>query len=259
MPRRSAKQSYLKSLLTFFCLGILFLTWQSLLGQDAQQTVRIKIHKEMHGESVSIDTTFFANPDQPTERIIQQIDPDSRIEWMTEEEGKEKMVFIHKSRNLSEEGFEEVFETVEGEANEMLQELEITVHRLLDGEEADIQIQVVNGRCRIVDCLREELEQLSETVKKAEMLDGELAVEELSFFPNPNDGKFRLRIVSAQEAPLELVIRDMMGKTVYREIQSAFSGQYDSKINLSHEAAGVYFLTITIQARSLTKKIVIDK
>lgn len=146
-----------------------------------------------------------------------------------------------------------------GELGEVMKEVMVHVDKTDEGDkEESIQIKVVTRHCRIEDCGREDLEKLLRTGKKREVLDSGLAVEELSFYPNPNDGKFRLQFSSPQEGQLDVAVRDLMGKSIYTEVQSNFSGRYDNMINLSETPAGVYFLTIMHKDQALTKKIVIE-
>lgn len=56
MSQSSAKQSIIKSLLAFFCLGILFLTWESLLAQDVNKQTGNRHESIIHHEAMLIDS-----------------------------------------------------------------------------------------------------------------------------------------------------------------------------------------------------------
>lgn len=177
-----------------------------------------------------------------------------------EQKGK-RIMFIEDAENMTEEDVANLLKQYEdGELGEVMKEVMVNVEKNMDGETGEtIQIKVVTRHCRIEDCGREDLAKLLRTGKKREVFDSGLAVEDLSFYPNPNDGKFRLQFSSPQEGQLDVAVRDLMGKTIYTEVQSSFSGSYDNMINLSETAAGVYFLTIMHKNQALTKKIVIEQ
>ena len=277
MPLPARIRKFMKPLLAFLSLGVLLLTWQSLLAQEAKKEVRLKIEKNINGETVVVDTVFEVGEGENVHHLLKEIDPDSDNSWVeegtenhevkvivkteggtwTNEEGTHinldgegEMIFIHKdgekieverngsvqdgegkeiifiqkSDEMSEEERAELREKFEGgELGEIMKEVEVKVERLMDGAEGEeIQIHVVTRHCRIEDCGQADLEQLLKTGKKREAFESGLAVEGLNFFPNPNDGKFRLSFDSAKEGQMEVTVRDLMGKTIYKEVQTGF-------------------------------------
>ena len=313
MSRYTRICKLLKPFLTFLSIGVLVLTWQSLLAQETKKEVRLKIEKIIHGETVLVDTVFEVGEGEEVHQLLKEVDPGTDMSWFgegkdgeevkvvvksgagtwtTDEgvtidlEGKGEMIFIHKdgekveverngsiqdgegkeiifiqkSDEMSEEEQAELMRKFEeGDLGEIMQEVEVKVDRLMDaGEGEEIQIHVVTRQCRVEDCGQADLEELLKTGKKREAFESGLVVDDLNFFPNPNDGKFRLNFNSPKEGQLELTVRDLVGKTVFKKIQSGFSGSYDQLINLADAAAGVYFLTISHADQALTKKIIIE-
>jgi len=84
-----------------------------------------------------------------------------------------------------------------------------------------------------------------------------LELEDLNFYPNPNDGAFTVRF-SGKKRPTEIRVVDMMGQEVYRENLGDFGGTYDKEIDLSGSNQGVYIMQIRQGDRSMNKKIVIE-
>jgi len=87
--------------------------------------------------------------------------------------------------------------------------------------------------------------------------DRSLDLEDLNFYPNPNDGTFTVRF-SGEKRPTEIRIVDMMGQEVYRENLGDFGGMYDKEIDLSGSNQGIYIMQIRQGDRAMNKKIVIE-
>ena len=93
-----------------------------------------------------------------------------------------------------------------------------------------------------------------------ELLDGHeksLKVDEINYFPNPNQGKFTLAF-KANSKPTEVKIVSLDGKVVYAEQLSGFEGTYNNEIDLSNEKKGIYLLQILQGKKAHNKKIVIE-
>jgi len=77
-------------------------------------------------------------------------------------------------------------------------------------------------------------------------------------FPNPNDGKFTLKISNAKRGRIDLVIYNLMGNMVYRE-QLDVGMNYSRNIDLSTFAKGIYVLSLIGDNGSVYyAKIIID-
>jgi hypothetical protein len=62
-------------------------------------------------------------------------------------------------------------------------------------------------------------------------------------FPNPNDGSFVIEFNTTDLKPTELIISDILGKTILRKTIK-FSGKYSQQINISEQPAGQYFISV---------------
>ena len=86
---------------------------------------------------------------------------------------------------------------------------------------------------------------------------GQLSLEEVDYYPNPNEGQFTLKF-RGDRIPTEVKIIDMMGQEVYKENISDFSGYYDKQIDLSGKDAGIYILQVIQNDKSWSKKVVVE-
>ena len=82
-----------------------------------------------------------------------------------------------------------------------------------------------------------------------------LEVKDISFYPNPNDGKFEVSIRSGNKGPIQLKIVDTDGNEVYNRSKEGTSGDYTFEVDLSDEERGKYVLTATQDKKVLVKSI----
>jgi hypothetical protein len=84
-----------------------------------------------------------------------------------------------------------------------------------------------------------------------------LKMDELNYYPNPNDGKFTLQF-KADKRPTEVKITSLEGKEIYAESLKGFEGTYQNEIDLSSQKRGIYLLQIIQGNKAMNKKIVIE-
>lgn len=87
--------------------------------------------------------------------------------------------------------------------------------------------------------------------------DRSLKIDQLQFFPRPNNGVFTLAFDLAQQGDTQLRIVDIQGKEVYQETLQNFTGHYEKQMDLSSEPAGTYILSITQNGKRLAEKVII--
>ncbi|MCX6234419.1 MAG: T9SS type A sorting domain-containing protein [Bacteroidetes bacterium] len=115
----------------------------------------------------------------------------------------------------------------------------------------------------ISSCTMNELEEREKSKLKDSGLkfettpEKELDIDDLLFFPNPNNGKFSLSFSSAINSNTSINIIDSNGKVVYSEELGQFSGKYNKEIDISSFDKGAYFLQITQGEKTCTKKIIV--
>lgn len=208
--------------------------------------------------------------------VIQEIDLGAEGVWTDDESGTNVNVFRFKNEDgeeveqvemskriimiqdedLSEEDRAKLEEALKlGDHEEMLENIKIIV-----GEDAKMinssEIHMVRIEIKMEEPVEEEMNMLRNS--GASDLNNSLQLDELSFYPNPSNGQFSLNFQAPEEGTLSVIVRDLQGRTVYEEEATEFNGIYQNDINISGESAGVYFLTINVNGRSTTKKLVME-
>ena len=81
----------------------------------------------------------------------------------------------------------------------------------------------------------------------------------LNVFPNPNNGEFELTVTLDNAANVSAVLVDARGQQVWNAEMGAVSGTASESINVTNNAAGVYFLKVTADDVTTVRKIVVKK
>ncbi len=93
--------------------------------------------------------------------------------------------------------------------------------------------------------------QSSKKMEKLEPLD-------LSYYPNPNNGKFTLKMSVKSADPLKVSIMDLSGKIIHEEEIKTFDGNYSKDFDLSEQPSGIYLLQVLQGKSRLVRKIMIN-
>ncbi len=83
--------------------------------------------------------------------------------------------------------------------------------------------------------------------------------DEITLFPNPNDGHFTLQIKGIAKAELEIGIMNVLGQTLTNELLDFGSGTLSKTFDLSYLADGTYMLRIGSGANAVYRKVVINR
>lgn len=81
---------------------------------------------------------------------------------------------------------------------------------------------------------------------------------EIDVFPNPNDGRFTVRINSELGRDLELAVFDLPGRQVYAQVVRIPVGAWTGQIDLRRFAKGVYILQIHSGNLTEFKKVIVE-
>lgn len=84
------------------------------------------------------------------------------------------------------------------------------------------------------------------------------SISDLNFYPNPNDGQFKLNFNLKEKGNTEIAIFDLNGKEIYREQLNDFSGSYSKDVSLQSQPKGLYILKISQGDKVLSKKLVLQ-
>ncbi len=108
-------------------------------------------------------------------------------------------------------------------------------------------------KVKIIDLSKKEMKRIDIQEEKINSI---LELKNLSFFPNPNNGKFSLSFASNEKGKIQIEIFDLKGNKIYEEKLKDFSGKYLKKIDLSKKGKGIFLLKITQNEKVLIKKLI---
>jgi Subtilase family/MAM domain, meprin/A5/mu/Secretion system C-terminal sorting domain/Bacterial pre-peptidase C-terminal domain len=75
-------------------------------------------------------------------------------------------------------------------------------------------------------------------------------------YPNPTTGKIIFTLAQPGTEEIRLILRDLNGKVVIQENFTNFTqGVYEGRINIEHQAEGIYFLELEADGRRFTKQV----
>lgn len=162
------------------------------------------------------------------------------------------------SHEISEE-LEEKLEEIEIEIEKMLEDSDeavkvITKHIELNGEgENSFEWESEDGNEKIVmisDDMEDHTivlvtENYDENAESNMKMMFDDSSQDLEIYPNPNDGKFTIRLESGDKEKTSITVTDANGKKVFQDKIKEFSGKYEKELNLKEHGPGMY--TITIQ------------
>ncbi|MCX6295102.1 MAG: T9SS type A sorting domain-containing protein [Bacteroidetes bacterium] len=80
---------------------------------------------------------------------------------------------------------------------------------------------------------------------------------EISVFPNPNNGNFNVMFTSLEKSNYKLELINVLGQVVYNETLSDFVGTYSKPLSISNYGKGVYTITLTNDKNEVVKKIIV--
>lgn len=84
-----------------------------------------------------------------------------------------------------------------------------------------------------------------------------LDLETLDIFPNPTDGKIRIRF-TAPAKPTTVRIVDMGGKEIYNKALNSFNGNYDEELDLAKAAKGVLILSVQQGEKTFSERLILQ-
>jgi hypothetical protein len=113
---------------------------------------------------------------------------------------------------------------------------------------------------RVISRARVFVRTARETDKEAVGADKmeDLRIKDISFYPNPSDGRFNVEIDTGNDQPVKVKIIDPDGAVVYDRNDQKSSGLYDFKVDISGNEKGIYILQVIQNNSALTKRIIIE-
>ena len=81
--------------------------------------------------------------------------------------------------------------------------------------------------------------------------------EQMSVYPNPNNGQFTFDFEVPGTTDFDLSVVDMMGKVVYTRELKQITGKYTQPIDLGSVAKGIYFVKVDVEGASYFHKLIV--
>ncbi len=116
-------------------------------------------------------------------------------------------------------------------------------------------IREVRVSISVLDLGQDDIETLSRQIGEPV---NDLDVQDLTLYPNPSDGRFNLNFELPGDGLSVVKIFDVGGNEIYAETLNGVDGNYERMIDISDKPTGAYFLQVTRNGQSFTKKLVID-
>ena len=88
-------------------------------------------------------------------------------------------------------------------------------------------------------------------------MSGGSIINNLDVYPNPTDDIFNISFVSEEIQTLSIRVINIIGEVVYAESLEHFVGEYTKKISIGDNSKGIYFLEITDNQSTSSRKVVI--
>lgn len=211
-----------------------------LRGGDSLATLRIKGSKSISG----------LNPAEIDRIMVARIPSREKIDSLLKHEGKSYIRIMtdehsgdHKIYRIMPDGSEV---EVNGE------DIGLSIAR---PERAIFIVRKVT----VEDITDTEKAQLKATGTAVEMkAKEELKVEEISYYPNPNNGRFKLKFSLKNKGTTVVRIMDSAGTEVFVDTVEKLAGEYEREIDLSPFGRGLYFLQVAQGGRYHTKKVLVN-
>lgn len=153
-----------------------------------------------------------------------------------------------------EEALEEAFRSLEESGQLSPEELQEIRQEFDDASrqiERDIRIFI-----SVDEVSTEEAEDFNKSTNETLPLENNLTAEEVSVFPNPSMGVINLSFNLPERGNTTVQVFDKTGQTLFLESLSEFQGAYNNQIDLADFAQGTYFVKVTQNGKSFTKKII---
>lgn len=223
--------------------------------KDEEGKKIIRIEESIHSPEIIIDN----ESDGPTESFTikslngQEGTPKIKKIIVNDPSGKADSEEISRRLNVELKDLEEEMKGKEGQHKMIF----INTECEKKGDKEDVKETkiIIIKKVMISEPSAEDSKMLN---KQTGISDEKLQVENMKFFPNPNDGKFNLEFQVTSKGDTELNILNMEGKSIYNENLKNFSGQYSNAINISDQPKGVYFVKIKQGKHAQVKKIVLE-
>ncbi len=141
-----------------------------------------------------------------------------------------------------------------GDEDGRFYKLEETIEELENGDKKITRIVIIK-KVSISDLSRKETKEFKSKLGTT-IVENNLKLDDLKFYPNPNDGAFKVSFSSQSKEPIYLRVFDLNGRKVFEE-KSNGGGEFSTDVDLANEQKGTYIFNIEQNNKSISKKILV--
>ncbi|MEJ8757058.1 T9SS type A sorting domain-containing protein [Pontibacter sp. H259] len=124
------------------------------------------------------------------------------------------------------------------------------------GEKATV---ILLNRTKVEDITKEDKKALKEAgVKVEKSTKKELKIDNLSYYPNPSNGRFNVSFTLPDKGEATLKVLDSTGKEVYQEMISKPASLFEKQIDVSGFGKGIFYLQVAQNGKTLTKRLLVQ-
>lgn len=158
--------------------------------------------------------------------------------------------------------FKSDFGGSEEEMEEHQAELQEEIQRILESMEimhengTDVITKEVRVTIEMEDVSKEEAERINANSDDKIRTENDLSVDNFKYYPNPNQGIFDLSFSVPETGDTDIMIFDQNGSKVYSERLIDLNGSYNNQIDISDQASGTYYMQVSQNGKTYSKKIV---
>jgi hypothetical protein len=165
----------------------------------------------------------------------------------------ELLADLEKLRNL--EDLEIFFsrDSMELDRASVAQLLEEIMDEMPQRVERRVELQV-----RVEPVSADDLNGMDKKTRNQLRAGDDLELEHLSVSPNPSDGPLLLRFALAEPGPVDVGLYDESGRLVFSRWMERVEGEQQLHIDLFRESGGVYYLRLSRDRSSATRKVVLN-
>ncbi|MBX7180827.1 MAG: T9SS type A sorting domain-containing protein [Bacteroidia bacterium] len=125
-----------------------------------------------------------------------------------------------------------------------------------------VQVYGYSSAYNANSCYRLRVNVSSSSFRTIENADEEsmdvVAMDEVSLYPNPNNGNFIVTILSDNENDVNIRVNDITGKTIYTGRFNSTKGENNFNLDLQGQAKGIYFVEVNHGETKTIKKLIVE-
>ena len=90
-------------------------------------------------------------------------------------------------------------------------------------------------------------------------MSGDAELEFIRVFPNPTEGEFAVGVNMEESSSLKVKLYDISGQVLFEDSRQNYEGVYFKQFDLTVHAKGIYLLSINVNGKTTTEKILYNR